>query len=465
MKLKHILSESILLERVSSVVYHATGFKGALKMLQSDFMRGELNTGHVSFTRSLQGSYHKENKLIGIIFEFDGDLLNRQYKGGPVGTEYFGWDDEPVEYGGKENRQLEDRVYTGSDRGIKNASKFIKHAIVYVPQEYLDTSDENEFEEPYSEELDVEGEVIKELDKKHISYNFVDSEKGLTQIRPGGKVLRAALKDFEPIGDFSKSSSFRNARDRKMITSPKFKEIVARKFSKTGYDINMYFVNSAKANRHTEVGAVDLDWVRENLGDEVADKVEPNYQEPSNVNIIFTNNKGAAGVAMTPWIMAHRMGHAFARFKSGGGGMRGMERQFRNYQEAVEAINNHFQLIMQDVYGIKSFNAKGDFGPRERRDQLLMKHLSHAIGTFKSARNRNLRDYFEVYNELFAQYLITGKVTFNELPKNFKAGRHSIGIRDEEAYDELKDLGSLERTLEYYFDEILSEAESYILVM
>ena len=463
MKLKDILTDNILLERVSSVVYHATGFKGALKMLQSDFMKGELNTGHVSFTRSLQGSYHKENRLIGIIFEFDGDLLNRQYKGGPVGTERFGWDDEPEEYAGRENRQLEDRVFTGSDRGIKNVSKFIKHAIVYVPKEYLDTSDENEFEEPYSEELDFKDDVIKELDKKHISYNLVDSEKGLTQIRPGGKVLRAALGDFEPIGNFSKSSSFRDPKDRKMISNPKFRDIVAKKFSKTGYDINMYFVNSPNANRHTEVGAVDLDWVRENLGKSVADKVEPNYQEPNNVNIVFTNNKGSARVTMTPWIMAHRMGHAFARFKSSG--LQGMERQFRNYHEAVEAINNHFELIMQDVYGIKSYNSKGPWGPKERRDQLLMKHLSHAIGTFKSARDNNLRDYFEVYNELFAQYLITGSITFNELPKTFKAGRQNIAVRDEEAYDELKDLGSLERTIEYYFAEILSEAEPYILVM
>ncbi len=178
-----------------------------------------------------------------------------------------------------------------------------------------------------------------------------------------------------------------------------------------------------------------IDCVSEILGKSVADKVEPNYQEPNNVNIVFTNNKGSARVTMTPWIMAHRMGHAFARFKSSG--LQGMERQFRNYHEAVEAINNHFELIMQDVYGIKSYNSKGPWGPKERRDQLLMKHLSHAIGTFKSARDNNLRDYFEVYNELFAQYLITGSITFNELPKTFKAGRQNIAVRDEEAYDEL----------------------------
>lgn len=269
------------------------------------------------------------------------------------------------------------------------------------------------------------------------------------------------LKTFEPIGDFSKGSSFRDARDRKMITNPKFKEIVSKKFSNTYYDINMYFVNSAKANRYTEVGAVDLDWVRDNLGDEVADKVEPNYQQDEQVNIIFTNNKGAERVNMTPWIIAHRMGHAFARFDSG----LGAKRQFQSYQEIVDSIGTEFDMIFQDVYGIRNYSSKGTFGPKRREDQLLMKHLAHNIGTFKSARDKNLRDYFELYNELFAQYVITGEIKFNELPRSFKAGKEYVSVRDKEAYEELKDLGRLERTLEYYFEELLGQAEQVILVM
>lgn len=273
----------------------------------------------------------------------------------------------------------------------------------------------------------------------------------------------APLKDFEPIGDFSKGSSFRDARDRKMITNPKFKEIVAKKFSKTYYDINMYFVNSAKADKHHEIGAVSLDWVRENMGDEVADKIKPNYQQPSEVNVIFTSNKGSERVNMTPWIIAHRMGHAFARFNMGPGFR--LERQFRSYQEVVEAIGREFDMIFQEVYGIKSFKSDKTTGPKDRRDQLLMRHLTYQIGTFKSARDRNIRDYFELYNELFAQYLITGEVKFNELPKSFKAGKDHVSVRDQEAYEELKNLQSLENTLEYYFDEMLSEAEQFILVM
>jgi hypothetical protein len=271
------------------------------------------------------------------------------------------------------------------------------------------------------------------------------------------------LGKFDTTGDFDKGSSFRDPKDRKMISNPRFKEIVAKKFKNTYYTINMFFVNNRDANQHTEVGGVDLDWVRDNLGGEVADKVAPTYQNESEVNIIYTNNKGAQRVNMTPWIIAHRMGHAFARFKQSGG--RGMERQFRSYKEVVEEISRQFEMIFQEVYGIKSFKSDKITGPTDRRDQLLMKHLSHNIATFKSARDKNMREYFELYNELFAQYVITGKVTLKDLPTSFKAGKDMVHVRDKEAYEELKELGSLERTLEYYFDEMMSEAESYILVM
>ena len=274
-------------------------------------------------------------------------------------------------------------------------------------------------------------------------------------------ITEAPLGRFDTVGDFDKSSSFRDKKDRKMISNPRFKEIVAKKFKNTYYTINMFFVNNKEANRHTEVGGVDLDWVRKNLGDEVADTVQPNYQNEGEVNIIFTNNKGAQRVNMTPWIMAHRMGHAFARHNTSG---RGLERQFQSYQEVVDTIGREFETIFREVYGIRSFKS-GRTGPEDREDQLLMKHLSHNIATFKSARDKSLRDYFELYNELFAQFVITGKVTFNELPISFKANKDIIHVRDQEAYEDLKDLGRLEATLEHHFDDMMSDAESRILVM
>jgi len=281
-------------------------------------------------------------------------------------------------------------------------------------------------------------------------------------------LLEAPLGDFKTIGNFDKGSSFRDKKDRKMLSNPNFKKVVTKKFSKSYHTINMYFVNNSDANKHTELGAVDMKWVRDNLGDEVAKEVEPNFEKEDNVNIIFTNNKGAERVNMTPWIIAHRMGHAFARRDMGYG--RGSSHQFQAYKEVIDSISRELQTIFTEVYKVNSFNPAGGHGPEDRTSQLLMRGLFYEIATFKSARDKKLRDYFEVYNELFAQYVITGNVTFKDLPKSFTVNlpnrqKKYVRVQDEEAYNELKELGSLESTLEYYFDEMMSSAESHILVM
>lgn len=87
----------------------------------------------------------------------------------------------------------------------------------------------------------------------------------------------APLHDYETIGDFSKNSSFRDPRDRTIIQHPKSIERTRKKFGNTSFDFDFYFVNSPKANKHTEVGAVPLEWVKANLGDEVYNTVAKNH--------------------------------------------------------------------------------------------------------------------------------------------------------------------------------------------
>lgn len=206
MKLKHILSESILAERVSSIVYHATSFPSAVKILGSDILgKGKRDNEFVSFTRSIQGNYHRGNKIIGIIFEFDGDMLNQKYRGKPVGTEIYYGDDryddaedsgklsiddsgDEVAYGNsKENGQLEDRLYVGKTRGIQNVSRYIKSAIVYVPKEYMDDALGDEFEdEDYKTQLKSAKQAVGLLKRRDIPYTVVKSEKGLSKFRPRG---------------------------------------------------------------------------------------------------------------------------------------------------------------------------------------------------------------------------------------------------------------------------------------
>jgi hypothetical protein len=131
--------------------------------------------------------------MIGIIFELDGQKLNMKYKGAPVGTEHYDWDwggEEELTYTGKDNGQLEDRLATGE---VKNLTKYIKSAIVYVPEEYLE-HDRDEFkDESYVTQLEYAQPAIELIEAHNIPHRYVTSEKELVNPRANNKELFKAL--------------------------------------------------------------------------------------------------------------------------------------------------------------------------------------------------------------------------------------------------------------------------------
>lgn len=285
-------------------------------------------------------------------------------------------------------------------------------------------------------------------------------------------LLEVPLGAYQTFGDFSKPHSFRGKTDPVLITSPKAIENVRKKFGKTPYVINMYFVNKPGAAKHTETGTVSLDEIRKKVGDDVADAVAPHYQEENNVNIVFVSNIGAQKVPMTPWIMAHRMAHALARGSRGG---LATTEGHQNYMEVIRTINDFLSEVLPTVYGVKYFDPErfgyGDTEQRQqqRRAQLTMIHLFQELCTFRSAREKKIRDYFEIYNELFAQYVIEGRIRFNPLPQRFGVsgwGKYPVRAKSKETLEEYQSVvDGLARTLDYYFRELLDEASKGVLLM
>jgi hypothetical protein len=279
--------------------------------------------------------------------------------------------------------------------------------------------------------------------------------------------------EYRTLGNWDKGSSFTSKRDRMILQHPRAIEILKKKFNSNDNIFNLFFLNSKEGRNHAEVGKVDLEWVRKNLGEEAANAVAPTYQEEGHVNIIYTNNKGEQGRPMTAWMVAHRMAHAFSRFGGGHG------RQFPSYTEAMNTILWHLSQCMEE-YGVADFpdserkldgaSMYSQESRNKRNKQLIMKKFFSMVCTFRSAREDNIRDWFEVTNELFAQYVTTGKIKFNAPPQKFGSAR-AFGNGTGEFYlrgdaEAVSDsLGSLSRTLEYYFDELLSDACSGILVM
>lgn len=269
-------------------------------------------------------------------------------------------------------------------------------------------------------------------------------------------LIEAPIANYDTVGDFSRGSSFRDKRDRFLVTNPRTIEIVKKKFSSTEHVFNFIFVNSALANRHTEVGRVSLGWVRQNLGDDVASKIK---FDDDYITIIFTNNKGSERAPLTGWMMAHRIGHVMVRAN-------GMRRDHSPYDSALEALVSGFIDIME-YYGVNiDYRNSRDFFRSPRHQQLLLKNFFSKVATFRSAREGILRDWFEVMNELVAQYLTTGKIKFNKAPTSFTSNRHSYRIRNPEQIQEVNDsLDSLSRTMEYMISDIFSEAYGSIYVM
>ncbi len=273
----------------------------------------------------------------------------------------------------------------------------------------------------------------------------------------------APLGDYKTHGNWEKNSSFRDPKDRLMIQHPRAIEHVRKKFGNSPYVWNLHFVNSPKANKHTEVGEVSIDWVTENLGEDIANSISESPNSNDSINIIFTNNKGSERKNMSAWLISHRIGHVLKRGKGGAS---------YQYKEAERHLLNNLVDIMH-LYNNKNFiNINGYQPSRQgyesrRRQELTMMYFFHKVATFKSARDKNLRDWFEVLNELIAQYITTGHIKFNEAPQCFgnEGGRNRVQYCTKDLEEANESIQTLARDMEYMIDNIFSVAVGNIFVM
>jgi hypothetical protein len=239
------------------------------------------------------------------------------------------------------------------------------------------------------------------------------------------------------------------------------------KFEKTSEDFYFYMVNTKEARDFTEVGFVKWDWLKKNMPG-----IEPHIKEHEDgITVIFTNNKGGEKFVMTPWIMAHRIAHAFQRYGPGGN-----FRSVSTYGDAEDEIDRVVDEILETNYGYKTPEKTGAWARDDRwyendkRRRLIRRKFFEAIGTFRSARNANLREDFEFLNEIFAQYLITGSIKFNPPPKKIVMRKawgndsDALYLRDEDE-DAAHAVDTLSRTLEYHVENMLSQAIGSIFVM
>ena len=183
-----------------------------------------------------------------------------------------------------------------------------------------------------------------------------------------------------------------------ILTQPNIKEKLKKSWSNSKYDFDLYFVKSFKAMQHVELGERSKEWVKENLDLDLTPKED-------HITIIFTQNKATPHMPMTPWIIAHRISHAV--------------RQNRIFEEYItRELKKDFSLLLKDIYGIEDNSRNHDYPLRNKYNK-DMKALAQEIGSFRSARKKEIRNFYEFAHEMIAQWIITGKVEFNPPPASF----------------------------------------------
>jgi hypothetical protein len=269
------------------------------------------------------------------------------------------------------------------------------------------------------------------------------------------------IKGFNLIGQWGPDAKRKygyNKQDTGILENPKAVEKIHKSWDNSKYDFDFYFIRSYKANKHIEVGQVNLDWVKENLDIDL--KVKEDH-----ITIIFTNNRGDEKIPMTAWAIAHRLGHAIRK-----------ENIFEDYFR--KQIDKDFNEIIKYVYGLDPWNRNNYqhsiFVPYYNENK-YKKSLFSAVGTMKSARENKLRTSSEFVYELVAQYIITGKIKFNDLPRQLILdrrmawGRPNYKVKnaiDEEAYIEYNaQLHNNAATYEHYLDQVFGSLVNKIFVM
>lgn len=285
--------------------------------------------------------------------------------------------------------------------------------------------------------------------KRHMGYFGDTIDENTSMIKLKELLDEAPIDVYQTIGDFSKGSSFTHKPDRMLITHPVAIQRVKNFFKNITEEIDFYFVNTKYARKYMELPRpVDDDFIFNDL------KITPDQLVNGKINkdhitVFFTNNKGDERAPMTPWIIAHRFAHVVKNTYA--------------FEEYSEWLNRKLDEILE-AYGFK----KERYVTYDRNHLLMKKHLCNMLGTFKSARDKNLRNSNEFSFECFAQYIAGGEVKINDLPDRI-AMSYSYGrpqyrmVIDKEMRDDA--IHELRVDFRYYIENVFTDCVGKTFVM
>jgi hypothetical protein len=238
------------------------------------------------------------------------------------------------------------------------------------------------------------------------------------------ELMEMPIVGLNKVGDFSKPSSKGNANyegyslqgfedsDLKLLNNPKAIEKIKSIWLKSRINLNLIFVNQDEfvedptKGRYAHSGEYDK---FPSAFKAKVDKFTPHdILKKDAINFIILGNWGGGKVPLTGWIIAHKLGHAILDNYSGIGAVHkhsgGLSGVWRVKKEIMNGLNYYQNNLEEDspkwtlIADIKNFF----------EDETAL------FGSYKSAREAKVTDSSEAVHEMFAQFILTGKVTFSQ---------------------------------------------------
>jgi hypothetical protein len=260
----------------------------------------------------------------------------------------------------------------------------------------------------------------------------------------------------DPKSRWAKKTKGWDDTDRRLVTSPAGVQKFTRLWANTEHNFDFYLVNLPSAAKYSEHGEVNTQWLAKNMP-------ELAHLSPAEdaITIIYVGNTGAEKVHFSAWTAAHRFGHAIRRSS------------VTQWNEFVRDLEQRMTEILKHYYGVKTGRSMYGSFP-DRNTEKLLARLATKMGTMRSARQNNLRNFNEFAYEVLAQYLVTkNKVQFNGqlermLATKFAWGRPSDGayMKHDADKDELEsEIHGIADYCNEMLNEVMLEANGKIFVM
>jgi hypothetical protein len=215
-----------------------------------------------------------------------------------------------------------------------------------------------------------------------------------------------------PIADINQTSSiFDRPRDKssyKLMSN----DSVKQKMQDAMYE-NPKYLEFLKSNLFKNVPhlfeIVMIDTAHSNLYQfSKAEKERMIGINPDTITVLIKNENVHPS---SPWIIGHRIGH--------------IDGWFKKSSSQLLSINASFNLMSTLHEYVQSFDPSCELfdstSDKHTNDDMFVQYdIYSKLSNFKSVRDKNVGSLTEYFCELHAQYLTTGKITFNPGPEQSK---------------------------------------------